>query len=271
MIITTNKSYRLKSGYEMPVLGLGTWELKGKVCTDTVRKAIESGYRHIDTAELYENEPEIGEALKSFDREKLFITSKAASKNLGRDDLFKACQRSLSKLGTDYLDLYLMHWPNDKVPLSETLEAMQQLVDKRMIGSVGLSNFDMGRIKEALSVSSVPICNLQIEYHPFTHREKLPEFCLEEGITITAYCPLARGKVLNDPTLKKIAEKYDRTAAQVSLKWLVQKGNIVIPKASSEAHLRENMEIFDWELSEDDINSIDNIRNSQRLVDTRYT
>jgi diketogulonate reductase-like aldo/keto reductase len=271
MIETTKKSYRLKSGYEMPVLGLGTWELTGKVCEGTVRKAIDLGYRHIDTAELYGNESEIGRALKGSEREKLFITSKAASKNLGSENLIKACERSLAKLGTDYLDLYLLHWPNDNIPLSETLEAMQQLVDREMIGSAGLSNFDAARVNEALSVSSVPICNLQIEYHPFTYREELPAFCREEGITITAYSPLARGKVFNDPTLRKMAEKYDKTAAQVSLKWLVQKGNIVIPKSSSEEHLRENMEIFDWQLSEADIESINNIRRQERLVDTRYT
>lgn len=267
----TSPTYRLKSGYDMPVLGLGTWELTGSKCEETVRKALDLGYTHIDTAELYENEAEIGQALKGTNREKLFIVSKAAGKHLAHDDVLKACERSLDKLGTDYLDLYLLHWPNDSVPLEETLDAMQQLADKGRIRSAGLSNFNVERMKQALSVSPVPICNLQIEYHPFTPREELPEFCRREGITMTAYSPLARGKVFKDDTIRQIAQHVQHSPAQVSLRWLVQKGNIVIPKSSSEQHLRDNMQIFDWELSPEDMERMDHIQHPQRLVDKRYT
>jgi len=271
MISEMNKPFRLKSGYDMPVLGLGTWELTGKTCEDTIRKAVELGYRHIDTAEHYENESEIGQALKNFDRDKLFITSKVSPKNFAKQDMLKACRRSLTKLGTDYLDLYLLHWPNDDIPIDGTLEAMQQLIEKGMIRSAGLSNFDVERIRQILSVSSVPICNLQLEYHPFTHREDLPQFCQKEEIAITAYSPLARGRVFENPTIKQIADKYSKSAAQISLRWLLQKGNIVIPKASSEQHLRDNMQIFDWKLNREDMENIDDIESRQRLVDTRYT
>ena len=266
-----NKTFRLNSGYDIPILGLGTWELTAKTCEDIIRKAVELGYRHIDTAEHYENEYEIGQALKSFDRDKLFITSKVSPKNFAKHDIFKACQRSLTKLGTDYLDLYLLHWPNDDIPIEETLDAMQQLVKKGMIRSVGLSNFNIERIRQALSVNSLPISNLQIEYHPFTQRRDLPEFCQKEEIAITAYSPLARGRVFENPTIKQIADKYNKSAAQISLKWLLQKENIVIPKASSEQHLRDNMKVFDWELSPKDVDNINNIKNQQRFVDTRYT
>ncbi len=271
MIETKIKSYTLKSGYDMPALGLGTWELTGRTCEEIIPVAIEMGYRHIDTAELYENEGEIGNAIKGFNRESLFITSKVASTNLNGNDLRQACQRSIKKLGTDYLDLYLVHWPNESIDLAETLEAMQELVEQGMIRSVGLSNFEKQRTEKALSISSVPICNLQIEYHPFTKRKELPEFCKANEITITAYSPLARGKVFKNQTLKKIAEKYQKSAAQVSLKWLLQKGNIVIPKASSQDHLEQNMELFDWQLDLEDIERIDNIQNQRRLVDTQYT
>lgn len=265
------KTLLLKTGFEIPVLGLGTWELGGQKCRDAVRLAIELGYRHIDTAELYGNEAEIGNAIEDFDRTRLFITSKVASSHLAKKDVPDACNRSLDKLGTDYLDLYLIHWPNDEIPLEETLEAMCELVEKNYVRSIGLSNFDVERTKKAISISSEPITNLQIEFHPFTHRHVLPEFCRDEGITITAYSPLARGAVFKDETLVKIAEKYDKTPAQLSLKWLIQKGYIVIPKASSKEHLVSNMQIVDWQIDEKDMSSIDQIQHEQRLVDFKYT
>ncbi len=265
------KSYALKSGYEMPALGLGTWQLTGQNCIDIVRQAIEMGYRHIDTAELYENEAEVGQALKGVERSELFITSKVGTKHFSRNDLIKACEGSLDKLGTDYLDMYLLHWPNDDVDIAETLEAVNELSKKDMIRSFGLSNFDVSRMEEVISVSAVPISNLQIEYHPFTDRQELPKYCRQERIIITAYSPLARGKVFKDQTLVQIADKHGKTAAQVSLRWLLQKGHVVIPKSSSKEHLQQNMEIFDWQLDEDDIDAIDGIEKDQRLIDTKYT
>jgi diketogulonate reductase-like aldo/keto reductase len=266
-----NKSLKLKSGYEMPVLGLGTWKLTGSECETIVRKALEFGYRHIDTAELYENEQYIGNALQNIDRKSLFITSKVANTHLAKNKVLQACQRSLDKLKTDYLDLYLIHWPNDDAALGQTLEAMQQLIEQGKIRSFGLSNFDVERIKKVQNTGDIPISNLQIEYHPLTSRKELPRFCDQQGILITAYSPLAQGKVFENATLTEIAEKYNKSAAQVSLKWLIQKGNIVIPKASSEDHLKANTEIFDWQFEQEDLNRIDNIEMQERLVDTTYT
>ena len=173
----TSETYRLKSGYEMPVLGLGTWQLTGADCERAVRDAIDLGYRHIDTAEMYGNETPIGRAIKGVDRGTLFITSKVASSNLKKDDVPAACNASLDRLGTDYLDLYLLHWPNDEVPIAETMEAMQQLVEDGRVRSIGLSNFDVGRMKEAIAASEVPVCNDQVEYHPYRPRQEIPEFC----------------------------------------------------------------------------------------------
>jgi diketogulonate reductase-like aldo/keto reductase len=255
----------------MPVLGLGTWELTGKTCEKIVSKALELGYRHIDTAELYRNETEIGKAIRGFDRSQLFITSKVGSSNLWADDLLEACKASLDRLGTDYLDLYLVHWPNDAIPIEQTMKGMQKLVDEGRVRSIGVSNFEVGRMEQAMSVSQQPICNNQVEYHPFLARRKIPEFCKKHGISVTAYCPLTRGKVLKDATLQRIAKKYDKTPAQISLLWLLEKDAIVIPKAGSQEHLKENMDLDGCELSGEDIKAIDSLGPARKLVDTTYT
>jgi diketogulonate reductase-like aldo/keto reductase len=148
---------------------------------------------------------------------------------------------------------------------------MQELVESGKVRSVGVSNFGLERLKEVFKVSTVPICNLQIEYHPLTKREVLPKFCQREDIVISAYSPLARGKVMKEPVLKEIGEKYGKTAVQVSLKWLVQREAVVIPKSSSREHLEADMDIFDWELSREDMDRINGIKNQKRLVDTKYT
>jgi diketogulonate reductase-like aldo/keto reductase len=265
------QTYELKSGFAMPVLALGTWELRGDECVLTVQDAVELGYRHIDTAELYENEAEIGQALRDADRGQLFITSKVANSHLRREDLLKACEASLKRLGTEYIDLYLVHWPNDDVPIAETMKAMKELVEAGKVRSVGLSNFDVGRMQEAMSASDVAICNNQVEYHPYRPRREIPQFCHKRGISVTAYCPLARGEVLGDARLVKIGKKYDKSAVQVSLRWLLQKGVIIIPKASSREHLQENADMDGWELSADDMEAIDALGVEKKLVDSTYT
>jgi len=264
------KAIRLRSGFEMPVLGLGTWELTGRKCTETVKKALEMGYKHIDTAEYYGNEKETGRAISGFDRSEIFITSKVWMTHLKHDDVIKACEASLKRLGTSYLDLYLIHWPNEKISLSETMKAMEHLVKDGKVRSVGISNFDIKRTREALEVSSVPVSNNQVEFHPHLYQKGLLEFCKKSGIAITAYCPLARGKVLKDPVITGIAEKYGRTPAQVTLRWLLQKGTVVIPKASSEQHLKENMNIFGWKLKKEDESRIDSIVIKRRQIDMGF-
>ncbi len=267
----TNQSYRLASGYPMPVLGLGTWQLVGAVCERITRAAIDLGYRHIDTAELYDNEGEIGRAIRGIDRGDLFITSKVSSEHLRTNDVILACTGSLSRLETDYLDLFLIHWPNDEIPLEETMDGMQYLVEEGLVRSIGVSNFDVGRMERAMAASESPLCNNQVEYHPYRHRWEIPEFCREHSIALTAYCPLAKGRVLKDPTLTRIGKRYGKSAAQVSLRWLLQKGAIIIPKASSIEHLQSNMAMDGWELSEEDTHQIDAIDVEARLVDSTYT
>jgi 2,5-diketo-D-gluconate reductase B len=266
-----SQSYPLLSGYSMPVFGLGTWLLNGSACERAVSMAIQLGYRLIDTAELYGNEGEIGRAIRGMDRSTLFITDKVSSAHLSTSDLIDACVRSLDHLGTDYLDLYLIHWPNDAIPIPYTMEGMQYLVAERLVRSVGVSNFDVARLQEVIKVSEVPVCNDQVEYHPYRPRHQIPEFCREHKIALTAYCPLAKGAVLHDPVLARIGRRYDKSAAQVSLRWLLQKGAIVIPKAGSLDHLKANMDLDGWELSPDQMQEIDDIGIEAKVVDTVYT
>jgi diketogulonate reductase-like aldo/keto reductase len=265
------KAVKLESGHRMPVLGLGTWQMAGKVCEETVRKALELGYRHIDTAEAYGNQKEIGRAMKGFDRPELFLVSKAWTSNLGRDKIIRACERTLRELGTSYLDLYLIHWPNESVPISETMAGMEELVKSGMVRSIGISNFDARLTKEAMDASGIPVSVNQVEFHPHLYQKELLGFCSKHGIVVTAYCPLARGEALTDATIMEIAESHGKTPAQVSLRWLVQHGLVVIPKTVSEAHLKENMDIFGWRLSAADMKKIDSIGISKRQVNPVYT
>jgi diketogulonate reductase-like aldo/keto reductase len=255
----------------MPVLGLGTWRMSGHECEETVKLALEMGYRHIDTAELYMNEVEIGRAIKGFGRSKLFIVSKVWMSNLHRKDLLDSCAKSLERLGTPYVDLYLLHWPNDSIPIKETMVAMGELVDHGMARSIGISNFDIRRTQEAIDVSPVPVSVNQVEFHPYLYQSELLGFCKKHGIVLTAYCPVARGGVLDDHTLAGIAEKYGKTPAQVSLRWLVQHGTTVIPKSTNPKHLKENMDVFDWRLSKGDMEKIDSISIEKRLVNPILT
>ena len=250
----------------IPVLGLGTHNLLGEKCINAVRQAINLGYRHIDTAEIYENEAEIGKAINGFDRNKLFITSKVPGKHLRYEDVFRSCNNSLDKLQTDYLDLYLIHWPNTKIPLKQSLKAFKELLDMGKIKAFGISNFNISLTNEVLKNTEIPIITNQFEFHPFLFQKNILDFCNENNIIITAYCPIAKGQVMNNETLVNIGNKYNKTAAQVSLRWLIQLGMVVIPKSASLNHLKENMELFDFELDSDDMDIINNIKEEKRLV-----
>ncbi len=257
---------KLKSGNSIPVLGLGTWQLTGSKGADSVRKALELGYNHIDTAEVYDNHREVGRSIVGFDRSELWITSKVWRDVLRHDDLHKACDKALSALGIDYMDLYLIHWPNPEIAMAETLKALKELQDMDKIRSIGVSNFTIRHLKEAFE-TGVPISVNQVEFHPHLYQKELLDFCKQNNIIITAYSPLGTGAILKDETIAQIAEKTSRTPAQVALKWLLGKGLVVIPKASSEEHLKQNLSVFDWELSGQDIKAIDSIGVKHRIYD----
>ena len=256
----------LENGIKMPVLGLGTWLLTGNTCVKTVKTALKLGYNHIDTAEIYGNQKEIGKAIKGFPRDKLFITSKVWRDNLNYDDVLTACKNTLNDLGVKYLDQYLIHYPNRNISIKETFDALTKLYKEGKVKSVGVSNFTIRHLQDTIKIAQVPICVNQVEFHPLLYQKDLLNFCEKYNIKITAYSPLARTEVFDNILLKKLGRQYKKTAGQISLKWLLQKSMIVIPKSSSEKHLTENMNIFDFELSEEDMDVIDNLGINKRLV-----
>ncbi len=249
--------HKLATGYEMPTFGIGTWKLEGDTCTQAVRMALAMGYDLIDTADVYGNHEQIAPAIAEVSRSSYFITSKVNRGSLQYDDVLRTCEKDLRELGIDFLDLYLVHWPDESAPMEGTFRALKELVDEGMTRSIGVSNFMIEDLEEALSVTEVPICNNQISLNPTKYNREVVEFCQERDILVTAYSPLARGGVFENEVIRSVAEKVGKTPGQVALRWLLQKDLVVIPKASSEAHLRENMDIFEWELSPEDEAAID--------------
>jgi diketogulonate reductase-like aldo/keto reductase len=256
---------KLKTGDEIPAIAYGTWDIAEENVGEKVEIALKAGYNHIDTAEGYHNEAGIGDVLKEYEREKLFITSKVLPSNLNYESVIKACKRSLEKLGTDYLDLYLIHWPNPAISLRETLQAMKYLYDKGMVKNIGVSNFSVYQLKVALKITQVPITVNQVEFHPWLNQEELLEVCNENDVVLEASAPLARTEVLKDDIIVELSDKYDKSPAQIVLKWELQKGIVPLPKSKSKAHIEENLKLFDWELNAEDMTKIDNIEHEKRI------
>ena len=261
--------YKTIQGVSVPEIGLGTYRLHGKQCENAVRTALDVGYRHIDTAQMYQNEMEVGEAIKNspVDREDVFLTTKLWLNNLEYEDVLRTTEESLDKLKTPYVDLLLIHWPSDQYNLQRTLEAMLLLRDQGKVSNVGVSNFTMKWLQEANEEVRAPIFCNQVEYHPFLGQFDLLDYAIEHDIMVTAYSPLAQGEVENNDELRQIAEKYNKSAAQIALRWLIEQEQVVaIPKASSKEHLQANIDIFDFELSDEDFDTIDEMDKSKRLI-----
>ena len=252
-------SISLISGHPMPLLGLGTWQLRGQACKKAVQMAYELGYRHFDTAWLYQNQREIGEILRELrvDRSDIFLTSKIWRDSLTASLVKSQFQLCLDHLQMDYVDLLLIHWPSPEVPLTETLNAFMELHQQGRVKSIGVSNFDIDLIEEARAIA--PISVNQVECHIGHHSPELQAYCQQHQVAITAYCPLAKQSILSHPTVLSVAEQQQRTAAQVALRWLVQKKIIVIPKASSHSHLKDNLDIFDWQLDDAQMNLLNSV------------
>lgn len=254
----------LPGDIEAPQLGLGTWTLRGSECEQTVRRALDLGYRHIDTAEMYENEEAIGRAIASVDRDELFLTSKVWPDHLHAEDVRHACQESLGRLNTDYLDLYLIHWPNSSVPMEETIGALRRLVEDGRIRAWGVSNFTRSHLEEARGYGTVAVN--QVELHPFFNQRHLAEYCAGIGVPVTAYRPLAKGRVNHDHALSGLALRHGRSPAQVALRWSIQHGHLAIPRTTDARHLRENIEVFDFHLDASEMVRIDALPQGNRLV-----
>jgi 2,5-diketo-D-gluconate reductase B len=232
---------------------LGTWRLSGQECVRAVERALALGYRHIDTAQMYANEDEVGRGIQNsgVDREDIFLVTKVRTSSFSHDEAIRSTRGSLKELRTEYVDLLLMHWPNPSVPLEETLGAMTELQRQGSVKHVGVSNFPLSMVEEATTHAEI-FCN-QVEYHPYRAQDELLEQARETDYLLTAYSPVAKGRVSNDATLREIGEAHGKSPTQVALRWLIQQEKVAaIPKAASEDHLRSNFDIFDFELSDEE-------------------
>ena len=261
-------------GARIPLIGLGTWNLRGSTCVRMVEQALRLGYRHVDTAEMYDNEREVGEGLRAsgLPRGQVFITTKIWPSHFAARELERAAKESLARLQLAEVDLLLLHWPNPQIPLRETLGALCKVKRMGLARHIGVSNFTVALIDEAARLAEEPlICN-QVEVHPFIDQSKVIAACRRQGMATVAYSPVARGGVKSDKLLARIAKAHGKSAAQVSLRFLVQRGIVVIPRTSRVERLSENLAIFDFVLSEAEMAEIARLaRRDGRIVDYAYS
>lgn len=259
---------------EIPKLGLGTWQnTDGDQCAESVRTALEMGYRHIDTAQAYDNEEYVGRGIADadVDRDDVFLATKVWTDNLEADDVHASTDESLDKLGVDYVDLLYVHWPAEDYDPKETLAAFDELQDGGKIRNIGVSNFLPEQLDEARELTDHDILANQVEMHPLFQQEELQAYAREHDIYLVAYSPLARGKVTEVEEIREVAEKHDASPQQVSLAWLASKENVAaIPKATSEEHIRDNYEALSLELDDEDVEKIDGIEQEERQVDPDF-
>jgi len=253
---------------EIPALGFGTFQLSGEDCTRAVRAALEAGYRHVDTAEYYDNERAVGRALSAapVDREEVFLTTKVWRSNLRAGDVRPAVEASLDRLGVDSVDLLLVHWPHPRIPIAETLRAMERLRDDGLVRHLGVSNFTADQLREALAVADAPLVTDQVQYHPYVDQRDLLSVCRDEDVALTAYSPLAQGAVLDDANIAAIGQRYDKSPAQVTLRWLLQQeGVVAIPRSSTPEHVKANAEVFDFALTDEEMARIHGLTGGLRM------
>ena len=257
----------LNNGVEIPQLGFGVFQIEPEETKAATLAALEVGYRHIDTAEMYGNEKEVGQAVaeSSLDRGEIFVTSKLNNGYHAYDDALKAFDQSLADLGLDYLDLFLVHWPLPGVgDFVETWKAMEEIYRSGRAKSVGVSNFQPGHLRRLHGETDVVPAVNQIEIHPYFTNDEVRAFDSEHGIATEAWSPIAQGKVLDDPVLTRIAGNLDKTPAQVTLRWHIQRGDIVFPKSVTRSRVEENFDIFDFELSGTDMTDITELNKDER-------
>ena len=261
-------------GARIPLIGLGTWDLRGRVCARVVEQALRLGYRHVDTAEMYDNEREVGEGVHAsgVKRNEVFVTTKIWPSHFAPRELERAARDCLVRLRLSEVDLLLLHWPNPQIPLQETLGALCKVKRDGLARNIGVSNFTVALIDEALQASTEPLVCNQFECHPFLDQSKLIAACRQHGMAIVAYSPIAKGRVRDDQTLSSIGVAHKKTAAQVCLRFLVQQNIVVIPRTSKVERLAENAAIFDFELSEREMADISAlVRRGGRLVNSAFS
>jgi diketogulonate reductase-like aldo/keto reductase len=284
--MSLNRTFKLNSGHFIPAVGLGTWRSEPNQAGNAVQVALDAGYKHIDCAWVYENEPEIGKVFENMkNRNQVFITSKLWNRFHGKENVTKAITETLTDLKLDYLDLYLIHWPITQDPITkvnridsasikETWQEMEKLVDQGKVKSIGVSNFTVSRLKEVLSYCRIKPAVNQVELHPYLPQNELLQFCKENGIHLTGYSPLGSkpgpDSVLNDPVVEEIAKKHQKTNAQVLISWAIQRGTSVIPKSVTPERIVSNFQ--DFLLPDDDFNRVNELHKtkSKRYVDSLW-
>jgi 2,5-diketo-D-gluconate reductase B len=256
-------------GARIPALGLGTFGLNGRVAERIVGHALDAGYRHVDTAQMYGNEAEVGTAIRrsSVPRDEIWLTTKIWPDRFRADDLLRAAEESVRRLGTEP-DLLLLHWPSADVPLEETVGALNEARSRGHARHIGISNFTTAMIREAVSHSSVPLLVDQVEYHPYLDQSAVLGELARHGMALIAYSPIGRGKVFRDPTLQRIGKAHGKNPGQVSLRWLLQQGVAAIPRSSREANVEANLAVFDFVLSDDEMAEVSGLaRPDGRMVE----
>ena len=267
--MTAVPTIELNDGNPIPQLGFGVFQIPPEETAAAVGRALEVGYRHVDTAQMYGNEREVGEAVRAsgLDRSEVFVTSKLSNAFHRPDDARRAFERSLSDLGFEYLDLFLVHWPLPTLydgDLVSTWRALEELAADGRARSIGVSNFQVDHLERLATATDVAPAVNQIELHPYFRNDEVERYGRANGIATQAWSPIAQGKVLDDPAIVAIAERLGRTPAQVVLRWHVQHGFIVFPKSSTPARIRENFELFDFELEAADVEALDGLDQGER-------
>jgi diketogulonate reductase-like aldo/keto reductase len=261
-------------GAKIPLIGLGTWDLRGRTCARMVDAALRLGYRHIDTAEMYDNEREVGEGLRASGvaRDAVFLTTKIWPSHFAPRELEQAANASLARLRLEQVDLLLLHWPNPQIPLGETLGALCKVKRAGLARHIGVSNFNVALLDQAVKLAAEPLVCDQIEMHPLLDQSKVVVACRRHGMAVVAYSPIARGSVANNKVLARIGKTHGKSAAQLSLRFLVQQGIAVIPRTSRVERLSENLAIFDFELSAAEMKEIADLAHpGGRIVDYAYS
>lgn len=261
------------NGNEMPIIGLGTFRVENNdQCKDAVKHAIENGYRHIDTAMIYDNEEMVGQGIAEglastgLDRSDLFVTSKLWLNDYGRSNVAEAYETSLSKLGLDYLDLYLMHWPGlDEALMIDTWQGMEDLYKNDKVKNIGVSNFNAEHLEALLAqVSIKPVIN-QVEFHPYLTQSELRRYLEVQNIHVESWSPLMNAQILENDTVKSVASEINKTPAQVIIRWNIEHGVVVIPKSVTPSRIEENLNVFDFELTKEQIERLDSLNEDKRI------
>jgi diketogulonate reductase-like aldo/keto reductase len=261
-------------GAHIPLVGLGTWDLRGRMCARVVEQALRLGYRHIDTAEMYDNEREVGEGLHAsgVKRTQVFVTTKIWPAHFAPRELERAARDCLVRLRLSEVDLLLLHWPNPQIPLSETLGALAKVKRDGLARHIGVSNFTVALLAQATAACSEPLVCNQVECHPYLDQSKVIAACREHDMAVVAYSPIARGNARNDDVLKRIGAVRKKSAAQICLRFLVQQGIVVIPRTGKVERLSENAAIFDFELSDQEMKEIAALAQSDgRLINFAFS